>query len=140
MSETKVQRYEQIANALRAHGIDEARIQLYVEYHQQGRFERADNILNKVTCAARRRRDGLPCLSAPNPPYKYCRFHGGVSKKGCMSPEGLERCRQARLRGLETMRLKRALGLVLNRPHTPESREKMRQSALRRWARVRGDD
>jgi hypothetical protein len=99
MSETKIQRYERYAKALRERGIDEARIQLYIEYHQQGRFERADRILHKVTCAARRRRDGLPCLSAPNPPYRYCRFHGGVSKKGKMSPEGLERCRAAGRRG-----------------------------------------
>ena len=99
MSETKVQKYERIAKALRAHGIDEARVQAYVEYHQRGRFERADNIIHKKTCAARRRRDGLPCLSAPNPPYKFCRFHGGVSKRGKMSPEGRERCREAGRRG-----------------------------------------
>ena len=90
---------KRITAACRTRGVEESRIQAFVVYAQQGRWERAYNILRKPTCAARRRRDGLPCLSMPQPPYKYCRFHGGVTKRGKMSPEGLERCREAGRRG-----------------------------------------
>jgi hypothetical protein len=56
-----------------------------------------------------------------------------------MSPAGLERCRESGRRAGKLHALKLELGLISGRPHKPESREKMRQSALRRWARVRAE-
>jgi hypothetical protein len=93
---------------LRADGAEENRIELFEHYARRGRLIRAYRAIHKHnTCAALRRRDGQPCLSKPEPPYRFCRFHGGVSKKGKMSPEGRERCRQAGYRGGTTTQMRK---------------------------------
>jgi hypothetical protein len=103
MDDTNNQKYERIAKALRDRGIDEARVQLYIDYHRQGRFERADKILHKIVCGGRRRRDGMICLAAPIPGHWRCKWHGGMST-GPKTPEGRARQREGHQRWLERMR------------------------------------
>lgn len=93
---------------LRQGGHDESIILRWVELRRAGHYRMARLLLSKDRrlglCGAVRKRDRLPCIAAPVPGKKRCRFHGGLST-GPRTSEGLARCVAANRRRGELRRL-----------------------------------
>lgn len=52
-----------------------------------GRAGAYESVMQRVTCGAKRHRDGQPCQAKSEPGKRRCRFHGGRST-GPRTPEG----------------------------------------------------
>ena len=83
---------------LEASGIEISRILEFERRWREGREIPARRILTKKSiCAARRKRDGLPCLAKGSGGGGRCKLHGGMST-GARTAEGRARIAEAQRR------------------------------------------